>query len=180
MIHYGMHTASLSHTYTISDDSYFFNPSALQDLPPKLKELEPSASTSTEALRSPSSFDQPEAFSSEKGQEPYISIDDSVESMPVAVPIKGQQEGKKNTKKTGNTSGGNTPVVTVGTVIPRPKMCLLDPDHVSMCSDELLRQVIPCLSNCLSHKTRRINVLSNYVNVSAKMYVLGHIPSNAT
>jgi len=179
MIHYGVRTASLSHTHTISDDSHFFNPSALQDLPPKLKELEPSASTSTETLRSPS-FDQPEAFNSEKGQEPYISIDDSVESVPVAVPIKGQQEGKKNTKKTGNTSGGSTPVVTVGTVIPRPTKCLLDPDRVSMCSDELLRQVVPCLSNRLSHETRHIDALSNYVNVSAKTYALGHIPLNAT
>ena len=105
-----------------------------------------------------------------------------MESTPiVAAPINDEQERANEPKKLGNTSGGNTQVVTVGTVIPRPTKCLVDPDHVSACSDKLLRQVVPCISDHLSHDLgRHINSLSNYVNVSVKTYALGHVPSNAT
>ena len=84
--------------------------------------------------------------------------------------------------KSGNTShANNTQVITVRSVIPKPTKCLVDLDRVSTYSPELLRQVIASVSlHPSSHEPRRIDALSNYVNVSAKTYALGHIPSNAT
>ena len=164
LICYNVRTTSLSHTYAITDDSRLFYPSAFRLLPIEVKELDPSASTSTEMLHSPSSLvDQPETSDYETGQEPYVSIDNSMESMAIAVPTKGQRVGANNTKKPSNTSGGNTLMVTIGTIIPRPTKCLIDLDHVSVCSNKLLRQVLPHIPNCLSHETRCIKALSNYV-----------------
>ena len=114
-------------------------------------------------------------------EEPQLAIDCTLENLPVT-PVKEGQHPTKQTKKSGNASHTtNTQVMTVGTVLPQPTKCLIDLDRVSTCSPELLRQVLPCISiNPPSHQYRRIDALSNYINVSAKTYALGHIPSNAT
>ena len=161
-------------SHFIFDNSCFY-PSAFQIQPLGVKEIGPSALMSTETLQSPTSLaEQHWEFHAELDQEPHVTIGNSMESTPiVAAPVKDEQERANNPKKSGNTSGGNTQVVTVGTVIPRPMKCLVDPDRVSARSDELLRQVIPCISDHLSHDLGRcINSLSNYVSVSAKTYTL--------
>ena len=137
---------------------------------------DPSASTSTQLPPNsspPSSLIEQSLNSHpEPSEQPLVTTSHTVEDPPMVPSTKKRREKA--------SSATTTAVVSIGSVIPKPTKCFIDPDRVSGCSDELLRQAISYFTSLLSDKSRRITTLSNYVNISAKTYALGLIPSNAT
>ena len=99
----------------------------------------PSPSTSAQPPPNPSSptslVEQSINSHPEPSEHPIATTSHVVEDPPILSSTKKRREKA--------SSGTTTTIVSVGSVIPKPTKCFIDPDRISGCSDELLRQVTP-------------------------------------